>query len=188
MSVFVPEICWNCRNFHHLFPSVGLRLKRRRKRGLSNDSNDGSEANVPLFSRRNAAWVRKIDLDIIWQGWYTCSVRNPKIEFSFFCRTAQLLSTGGKTESRSMDGSERDREHTAPKGNAKTLRQKDRIRTTLRKVRHRRTPKGQPGALRGRESLRSGRRQRDQRGLFVSFSFAPPPPPLLYAAASAPST
>ena len=51
-------------------------------------------------------------------------------------RKIQIFRTREKNESRSEDGSERDRIHAAPKGNAKTLRQKDRSRTTLRKVRY----------------------------------------------------
>ena len=62
----------------------------------------------------------------------------------------------------------------APKGNAKTLRQKDRIRTGLRRVRsqaisiRKSTPKGQPPGC-GRESLRFRRRQKDKRCLSVYF-------------------
>ena len=77
-----------------------------------------------------------------------------------------------ETELWSVEGF-RERSHcAAPKGNAKTLRQKDRIRTTLRKVRLWRTPKGQPEAC-GRKGISQVRTEaKGSRGLFVSFLFA----------------
>ena len=59
----------------------------------------------------------------------------------------------------------------APKGNAKTLRQKDRIRTTLRKVRARPHTKGATGgrvAVEGNLSGKDGGKK--TKCLFVSFS------------------
>ena len=58
-----------------------------------------------------------------------------------------------------------------PKGNAKTLRQKDRIRTTLRKVRARPHTKGATGsrrAVKGNLSGKDGGKKTEC--LFVSFS------------------
>ena len=103
-----------------------------------------SEGVLPFF--------RALSLDFAEGGCYTQFVRNQGPEASVFWFSCIRIPALQLHTGRMMD-SERDRAGAAPKGNAKTLRQKDRIWTTLRKVRAGPHTKGATGSLLAKGNL-----------------------------------
>ena len=78
---------------------------------------------------------RETWLDSKFRECYTRAVQSSEREFRFFWQDSTVFATPEKqNHGREKDSREAAR-RAEPKGNAKTLRQKDRIRTTLRKVR-----------------------------------------------------
>ena len=90
-----------------------------------------------------------------------------------------------ETELWSVEGFRERPPRAAPKGNAKTLRQKDRIRTTLRKVRVSLHTKGATGSLRAEGNLSGQDGGKRIKGSFCLFFCLPgcSLSPSLYASA-----
>ena len=145
------------------FPLAQGRLAGRRGRRDVQRGRQGA-AGVPEFS---GFW-----LDFAGLECYTRYVRNSKRVFRVFLVSlhGKCRFPGDKTESGSVEGyRERPRWPRRRRGMQQTLRQKDRIRTTLRKVRSTPHTKGATGSRRAAEGNLSGKDGGKKiRGIFLS--------------------
>ena len=133
-------------------------------------------ASTPFCSGGSRS-MQNIVLDIDRRGCYTSFCTRSIDSNRSFCPILVAFARTGEKNWIKVDGWIRERPpRAAPKGNAKTLRQKDRIRTTLRKVRrwtaHQRGNRT-PCFLRRKGISQVRTEAKGPRGSFCLFSFSP---------------